>query len=342
MHQHQTSVGKGTALLLASSVGFSVLFFITPYTLPLSALEVAAIRIMLATPAMLLVFIFTKQAPVLLKTWRYIWNRKIRFISLLFCGLMLASQLWIFAYGPLSGRGIQVSLGYFMLPITLLLVGRFVFKDKLLWWHWLAVIFAAAGVVYEIVRFGGFSWEALWISLGYPLYFALRRIMGFATLSGMFWEFACILVPTIVVFAITLPNSVALETKPIAFLYAFLISAFATVVFTIWVLSSLLMPLSLFGLLSYVEPLLLLGAAILLGETIAYSEMPAYLAIWIAVSIVVAGSVSNLRKKVRSKKIRGRHRLSRAEKQREQDQIMFASTGSIPIVKADIDKDSLP
>jgi chloramphenicol-sensitive protein RarD len=44
---------------------------------------------------------------------------------------------------------------------------------------------------------------------------------------------------------------------------------------------------SLFGLLSYVEPVLLVGVALLLGESIGRDEWLTYLPIWLAVLVLV-------------------------------------------------------
>lgn len=63
-----------------------------------------------------------------------------------------------------------------------------------------------------------------------------------------------------------------------------LISASALVCY---VVASRLLAFSLFGLLSYVEPVLLLGVALLLGESIKAGEWLTYLPIWLAVMVLV-------------------------------------------------------
>jgi chloramphenicol-sensitive protein RarD len=52
--------------------------------------------------------------------------------------------------------------------------------------------------------------------------------------------------------------------------------------------------MSMFGLLSYVEPALLLVASLLLGERIAAGEWFTYGAIWAAVLILVAGGAAEV------------------------------------------------
>jgi len=51
--------------------------------------------------------------------------------------------------------------------------------------------------------------------------------------------------------------------------------------------ASRLLAFSLFGLLSYVEPVLLLVVALLLGEGIKPGEWLTYIPIWIAVMVLV-------------------------------------------------------
>ena len=59
----------------------------------------------------------------------------------------------------------------------------------------------------------------------------------------------------------------------------------------------LLLPLGLFGILSYVEPVLLFGVAVLfLGETFAPQQLWTYLPIWLAVLLTGWDSARLLRK----------------------------------------------
>jgi chloramphenicol-sensitive protein RarD len=61
-----------------------------------------------------------------------------------------------------------------------------------------------------------------------------------------------------------------------------------------YVLASRMLPFSLFGLLSYVEPVLLVGVALLLGETIGPDQWLTYLPIWAAVLVLVLEGFKHL------------------------------------------------
>ena len=70
-----------------------------------------------------------------------------------------------------------------------------------------------------------------------------------------------------------------------------IISALALVCY---IVASRRLPLSLFGLLGYVEPVLLVFVSLLLGESIADGEWPTYIAIWFAVGLLVLEGIKRL------------------------------------------------
>ena len=78
-------------------------------------------------------------------------------------------------WGPINGRGLQVSLGYFLLPLVMVLVGCVLYKEKLSRWQMAAVALAILGVGHEIWRIGFIAWETVYVALAYPLYFFMRR-----------------------------------------------------------------------------------------------------------------------------------------------------------------------
>ena len=61
-------------------------------------------------------------------------------------------------WAPLNGRSLDVSLGYFLLPLTMVLTGRLVYGERLSRLQQIAVLFAALGVLNELYQAGGFSW----------------------------------------------------------------------------------------------------------------------------------------------------------------------------------------
>ena len=43
----------------------------------------------------------------------------------------IASQLWLFVWGPVNGEGVNIAMGYFLFPLAMMLGGRIWFKERL-------------------------------------------------------------------------------------------------------------------------------------------------------------------------------------------------------------------
>ena len=73
-----------------------------------------------------------------------------------------------------------------------------------------------------------------------------------------------------------------------------LLGALSALALISYILASRMLAFSLFGLLSYVEPVLLVCVALLLGESISAGQWLTYLPIWLAVLVLIAEGVKHL------------------------------------------------
>nr|WP_262381551.1 MULTISPECIES: EamA family transporter RarD [unclassified Pseudomonas] len=280
-------VSKGVVLSVAASVLFAVMYYFTSLLAPLSGLEIFGWRMLLTVPCMTVFMVVSGE-------WRQVWQLlrllagKPRLIGgIVLSSVLLGVQLWLFMWAPLNGRSLDVSLGYFLLPLTMVLTGRLVYGEKLSRLQLIAVVFAAIGVLNELYQVGGFSWATLLVIIGYPIYFVLRKRLGTDQLGGLWLDMALML-PVALWFVQSGEQGFAVldEHKGLYGLIPMLglISASALVCY---IIASRLLAFSLFGLLSYVEPVLLLGVALLLGESIGPGEWLTYIPIWLAVMVLV-------------------------------------------------------
>ena len=280
-------MSKGVVLSVAASVLFAVMYYFTSLLAPLSGLEIFGWRMLLTVPCMTVFMVVSGE-------WRQVWQLlrllagKPRLIGgIVLSSVLLGVQLWLFMWAPLNGRSLDVSLGYFLLPLTMVLTGRLVYGEKLSRLQLIAVVFAAIGVLNELYQVGGFSWATLLVIIGYPIYFVLRKRLGTDQLGGLWLDMALML-PVALWFVQSGEQGFAVLDAHKG-LYGLipmlgLISASALVCY---IIASRLLAFSLFGLLSYVEPVLLLGVALLLGESIGPGEWLTYIPIWLAVMVLV-------------------------------------------------------
>ena len=287
-------MSKGILSSVMASCLFAVMYFYTSLLTPLDGEEIFGWRTLLTLPCLTLFMLVSKD-----------WERvgellaRVKHTPLLLLGMvgtswLMGVQLWLFLWAPLHGRSLEVSMGYFLLPLAMVLTGRLVYGERLSRLQKVAVACAALGVGHELYQHGSFAWETLVVTIGYPIYFVLRRRCRTDHLGGL-WCDMCLLLPWALYFVIQGPLSPAdLQAHPGLYALIPILGAISASALIAYVLASRLLPFSLFGLLSYVEPVLLVGVALLLGETIGPDQWLTYLPIWAAVLVLVLEGFKHL------------------------------------------------
>ena len=280
-------MSKGIALSVSASVLFAVMYYYTSLLTPLNGVEIFGWRMLLTAPCMTLFIVLSGEWKRALEIVRRVAAQPRLMAALVLSSALLGAQLWLFMWAPLNGYSLDVSLGYFLLPLAMVVTGRLAYGERLSYLQKIAVFFASLGVVNELYQVGGFSWATLVVVVGYPLYFVLRKWLKSDNLGGL-WLDMTLMLPVAYAFVHGGAQGFGVfdQYPALAWLIPLLglISASALVVY---IIASRLLPFSLFGLLSYVEPVLLLGVALLLGESIKPGEWLTYIPIWLAVVVLV-------------------------------------------------------
>ena len=286
---------KGIAFSLTASVLFGVMYYYTSLMHPLTGEQIFAWRMVFTVPLMTLFMLAIGAGGQIWAIVRRLGEEPSLWLVLPLSSALLGIQLWLFLWAPLHDMALDVSIGYFMLPLTMLLAGRLVYRDQLSPVQKLAALSAAVGVVHGIYQAGGFSWAASLVALGYPLYFILRRRCGTDCLGGLWFDILLTL-PAAAWFLLSPdgPVGAVLDSRPVLYLLIPLLGLISALALAAYVLASRQLELSLFGLLGYVEPVLLVLVALLLGERIADEQWLTYLPIWLAVGLLAAEGVSGL------------------------------------------------
>ena len=288
--------GRGVALSVVASVLFVLVPGYVRELAPLDGLQVFAQRILWSIPAVLLLVAMARQWDALGAAFVRLRREPLLLLALPLAAALMGVQWLLFVWAPLAGRMLDVSLGYFLLPLAMVLVGRLFYGERLRPLQRLAVGCALLGVAHELWLTQAFSWVTLVAALGYPPYFMLRRWMKLDALSGFVLEML-VLAP-LGIWLIHAYGPPALFTQAPQLWWLLpglgLLSALA---FGAMMAASRLLPLGLFGILSYVEPVLLFCVAVLfLGETFAPQQLWTYLPIWLAVLLIGWDSARLLRK----------------------------------------------
>ena len=287
---------KGIALSVMASVVFGVLYIFTPFLQPLNSEQTFAWRMLATLPFLTAFMCWSGDLKHISSIFQRVLKQPTFLIWLIISSLLCTTQLWLFLWGPINGRGLQVSLGYFLLPLVMVLFGCILYKENLSSWQLAAVVCAVLGVGHELGRIGSIAWETVYVALAYPVYFFLRRRFGTDHLGGFWWDL-CLILPVAFYLGFVYSDSFQLIVNfPHLILTVLGLGFLSAVGLGSYILASRYLPFVIFGLLSYLEPVLLAFASMALGERVEPGEWLTYIPIWLAVVLLVVEGVLHLYK----------------------------------------------
>lgn len=100
-------------------------------------------------------------------------------------GALLTVNWLVYVWGVNHGHVLETSLGYFLVPLLNVALGRFVLHEKLRRLQWVAIACAATGVTVMIVRVGHLPWIALTLAATFGTYGLLRKKSPLGPLAGL-------------------------------------------------------------------------------------------------------------------------------------------------------------
>ncbi|WP_035059184.1 EamA family transporter RarD [Andreprevotia chitinilytica] len=287
--------GQGVALSVVASVVFAALGWFTMLLTPLTGIDIFAWRIVWTIPGMFVAMALLRHWPRFLAMLNRFRHEPRLWIAVPVCALLLGIQQWLFMWAPLAGRLLEVSLGYFLLPLVMVLVGFVFYGERPSRLQWIAVAFALAGVLHELWLTRAFSWVSLVTALGYPPYLMLRRAVKLDPVSGFLLEILFILPWAAFQLGTHDAGTTALTVKPLLWLLLPCLGIMTATAFGCYLGASRLLPMSLLGILGYVEPVLLfIISVVFLSEPFSAAGLGTYVPIWIAILLTGTHSAFTL------------------------------------------------
>jgi chloramphenicol-sensitive protein RarD len=303
----RTANARGILTSVVASVAFAALFGIPSLLDGLDAFAAFGWRIIAALPFLALILTLLRQWPELRRILGRIRRRPTLALVLIADGLLFGVQTWLFAWGPMSGNALAVSMGYFLLPLMLVALGVVLYRERLSGFGIAAVSLAVVGVVVALATGASISWATFAVTLGYPAYFVLRRRFNLDSPAALALEMTTLL-PIVAIFVLQPHALAAMSAAPMNWTAIALLGALTAIGFATYSLAQRALPMSLFGMLSYLEPVLLVVVSIaLLGESLTFADALTYGAIALAIGML---SLDGLPKSTRREA--GRRRRPRA------------------------------
>ena len=286
----------GLTLAIVANIiwGLAALFWIE--TKPVDAIDVVAHRAIWSLPIALIIVLLTGR---LRSTWALMRVPSTFFWSLLAAAL-LSINWGVFVYAVTVGRATEASLGYFMLPLLTIAVGRLVFHETLGTTQRLAIALAIFAVGIQLFSYGALPWISLVVSISFALYGVIRKKIAADTIQGLFIETLCMSPFALAWLWITGGGGVGIHGWRVD-TFLLLAGVYTTAPLLTYIAAARLLPLSVVGYTSYLGPSLqLLVAQTVLGETIDVVTMVSFSFVWLGVLLVSGGGLVRMRRRSRA------------------------------------------
>ncbi len=196
-------------------------------------------------------------------------------------GGLIGLNWGMFVWAVESERVVEASLGYFMNPLMNVFLGVVFLGEALRKAQWLAVTFAAAGVLWLTVSLNAFPWVSLTLAISFALYGLIRKVAPASPLQGLRVETSVLLIPA-VAFVLLRGNASENLTADNATVILILLSGAVTgIPLLLFASSAKRIPLSILGILQYITPTIqfLLGV-FAYNETFDSNRLIGYSIIW--------------------------------------------------------------
>ena len=208
----------------------------------------------------------------------------------------IATNWLIFVWAVGASQIVQISLGYFINPLLSVVLGMIVFHERLRRVQWLSVALAALGVAYLTLALGAVPWIALSLAATFGTYSLMKKVAPLTPVHGLAFETGILFIPAAIYLMVegaagrgafmhagTLRNLLMLGSGPVT-----------TVPLLMFAAGVRHIPLSLVGMLQYINPTMQITIGVMLyREPFTRVQFIGFALVWSALALfAVEGYVS--------------------------------------------------
>jgi chloramphenicol-sensitive protein RarD len=219
--------------------------------------------------------------------WRALHSRRVVSIYTV-AALAIATNWLIFVWAVSVDQIVQISLGYFINPLLSVLLGMVVFHEHLRRLQWLSVGLAAAGVIYLTVTLGTVPWIALSLAATFGTYGLMKKMAPLGPVSGLAFETGILFIPAAAYLIVEqlAGRAVFLNAGPMRSGLMLLSGPVTTLPLVLFAAGVQRIPLSLVGMLQYINPTLQISIGVMLyKEPFTRIQLIGFALVWSALAL---------------------------------------------------------
>lgn len=266
-----------------------------PLLEPASALEILADRFLWS-------FVFLAIVMTVTRSWTRLRPAMAdrRSMLLLVVATVLITLNWgVYIWAVNDGQVVEASLGYFINPLVVVLLGTLVFHEHLRRLQWTAVGIAALAVAILTAGFGGIPWIALVLAFSWAGYGVVKKTVGMDPIATLTIETAYA-TPLAVVYLVWLQVQGTLvfgHSSPSNTALLMLTGVVTAVPLVMFGGAANRIPLSTIGVLQYLTPTIqfIIGITVA-GEVMSTFQWVGFAVVWVALAVFTFDGVRHARR----------------------------------------------
>ncbi len=287
-----TGPDQGRAALLSAFGCYTLwgvmpLLFMGQAAAGFDALEILAHRALWAVPVAGLLVWLAKQGgqvlAVLASPKTLAW--------LVFSTVLIGVNWGVYVWATTHGATLEASLGYYINPLLNMVVGLWLFREKIDRWGWIAIGLAAVGVLFQALALGRPPWISIVLAISFATYGVIRKRVPIDAQAGLLVE-CLLLVPFGLAWVLWLQHTgagVAFDS-PTNTIWALANGPATVLPLALFAWSARRLPLSTIGFIQFLAPTLQFMVGVWAGEALTPLRVISFAFIWGGAAVFAAAA----------------------------------------------------
>lgn len=210
--------------------------------------------------------------------------------------LLIGVNWGIYVWATTHGATLEASLGYYINPLLNMVVGLWLFRERIDRWGWAAIALAAAGVALQTAALGRPPWISIALAISFATYGVIRKRVPVDAQAGLFVE-CLLLAPLGLLWLIWLEAGGAGVgfDSPGNLLWAVVNGPATVLPLALFAWSARRLPLSTIGFIQFLAPSLQFMVGVAAGEPLTALRVASFGFIWGGAAVFAAAALHRRR-----------------------------------------------
>ena len=223
---------------------------------------------------------------------------------LAFSTVLIGINWGVYVWATTHQATLEASLGYYINPLLNMVVGLWLFREKIDRFGWVAIGLAAVGVAFQAVALGRPPWISLILAVSFATYGVIRKRVPVDAQAGLLIE-CLLLAPFGLAWVLWLAHTGAGVgfDSPGHVAWALLNGPATVLPLALFAWSARRLPLSTIGFIQFLAPTLQFAVGVWSGEALTPLRIASFAFIWGGAAVFAAGALLRRRAERRALEI---------------------------------------